>query len=122
MCLALPCTRRLPERALQVTDFAAAARAREDARLQRINALLYGTAAPAVSVASNALGGSNADDTECCICLDAPEEPVASPCGHVFCKQCIRDALSQERRCGSWQLLHSRSAIGKAANSLMVAL
>ncbi|WIA10185.1 hypothetical protein OEZ85_010388 [Tetradesmus obliquus] len=76
---------KLPERALQVTDFAAAARAREDARLQRINALLYGTAAPAVSVASNALGGSNADDTECCICLDAPEEPVASPCR---CPEC----------------------------------
>jgi hypothetical protein len=54
-------------------------------------------AGPAVSTASNAVGGS-ADDMECCICLDAPEEPVASPCGHVFCKQCIRDALSQERR------------------------
>jgi hypothetical protein len=69
-------------------------------------------AGPAVSTASNAVGSIAGDDMECCICLDAPEEPVASPCGHVFCKQCIKDALSQERRCFFWRwLVHQCRAI-----------
>lgn len=53
-------------------------------------------AGPAESVGS--VGGSA--EAECDICLDAPEEPMVAPCGHVFCKTCIKDALSQERRCG----------------------
>jgi hypothetical protein len=77
-------------------DYAAAAQARQDAAIRQLHAAIA-AAGPAASIASNAVGGS-ADDMECCMCLDAPEEPVASPCGHVFCEQCIRDALSQERR------------------------
>lgn len=76
---------RLSERALTVRDFAAANTA---AVMNR-----GWSAQPSESVGST--GGSGA---ECGVCLDAPEEPLVSPCGHVFCKSCIRDALSQERR------------------------
>jgi hypothetical protein len=112
---------RLPQRALQVRDFAAAAQAREDARASGLRALLasVGVNVPAASVASNAVG--NADDMECCICLDAPEEPMASPCGHVFCKQCIRDALSQERRCVGFACFTGWECKCKAASSRVAA-
>lgn len=42
-------------------------------------------------------GGGDAD-VECGLCLDAPEDPVITPCGHTFCRSCIKDSLQQERR------------------------
>ena len=31
----------------------------------------------------------------CDICINEPSEPMATPCGHVFCWQCIYDWLNQ---------------------------
>ena len=33
------------------------------------------------------------DDMECAICLDTPEGPVATPCNHWFCHECIVSAF-----------------------------
>ncbi|XP_016970544.1 E3 ubiquitin-protein ligase COP1 [Drosophila rhopaloa] len=31
---------------------------------------------------------------KCPICMESPEEQVATMCGHVFCKSCLSTALS----------------------------
>ncbi|KAF6753474.1 hypothetical protein DFP72DRAFT_966765, partial [Ephemerocybe angulata] len=33
---------------------------------------------------------------ECSVCLDEYEEPVCIPCGHVYCKSCIKDVVNQQ--------------------------
>jgi hypothetical protein len=38
-------------------------------------------------------------DLECCICLDAYESPVMTPCHHWFCKECILGVLSGNTHC-----------------------
>lgn len=68
---------RLSERSLAVRDFAAQ---------------------QAAAMAAAARSAEAAASGECGLCLDAPEEPVAGPCGHVFCNLCITDAVSQERK------------------------
>lgn len=35
----------------------------------------------------------------CGICLDVLEDPVNIPCGHTFCQECIRQAISVSQRC-----------------------
>ena len=34
-------------------------------------------------------GGSGGNDTNCPICLEQIECPAITPCGHIFCKECI---------------------------------
>ncbi|KNC54784.1 uncharacterized protein AMSG_01636 [Thecamonas trahens ATCC 50062] len=36
---------------------------------------------------------------QCAVCLDAITTPTSTTCGHVFCKLCIRKAISRTRRC-----------------------
>lgn len=38
---------------------------------------------------------------KCSVCLDAPELPVTTPCGHTFCEMCLQQALSVVRGQGS---------------------
>jgi len=35
----------------------------------------------------------------CCICTCILEDPVESPCRHVFCSQCIKTWLSNQKSC-----------------------
>lgn len=47
------------------------------------------------------LGTSDKDDEDdslqCPICLDVPEHPVVSECGHIFCRACILSSLQKSR-------------------------
>lgn len=48
-------------------------------------------------------GRGQEDSEECAICLAAPREPVALPCGHSYCRRCVealeRHAPARGRRC-----------------------
>ena len=35
------------------------------------------------------------DDTNCSVCLDVVDAPSCTPCGHVFCSECIMGVLGQ---------------------------
>eukprot|EP00984_Skeletonema_dohrnii_P013450 scaffold5572_cov83-Skeletonema_dohrnii-CCMP3373.AAC.8 len=39
------------------------------------------------------------DDLICSICLTVPADPLVTPCDHVFCKPCIRQALNERNVC-----------------------
>jgi hypothetical protein len=36
----------------------------------------------------------------CPVCMDVPEDPVASRCGHVYCRQCVAGQLEGAGGCG----------------------
>eukprot|EP00956_Cyclotella_meneghiniana_P017757 scaffold29195_cov69-Cyclotella_meneghiniana.AAC.10 len=38
-------------------------------------------------------------DLICSICMSIPSKPVTTPCHHLFCKDCIRQALSVKKEC-----------------------
>eukprot|EP00775_Hariotina_reticulata_P009723 gene9723-9882_t len=60
---------------------------------------LFGEESVASTGGGAAGAGGGGADVECGLCLDAPEDPVITPCGHTFCRSCVRDSLQQERRC-----------------------
>ena len=39
------------------------------------------------------------DDYVCLICLDVLYLPVTTPCGHTYCKQCLKDAFDVKLEC-----------------------
>jgi len=39
------------------------------------------------------------DDDECPICMDVFEEPLQTPCRHMFCSECIRASLERNPTC-----------------------
>lgn len=41
------------------------------------------------------------DLIECTICLETFTDPVALPCQHTFCRQCLQDFWSRGDRCGT---------------------
>ena len=40
-----------------------------------------------------------AKDFECQLCLDYYNEPIATPCGHVYCRNCLLQTLNHSRLC-----------------------
>lgn len=65
---------------------------------QRASTMATGEAAAAKRLAANTrdtLTSILTDNlTECVVCNDVPEEPVASICGHVYCRQCVSSLVS----------------------------
>ncbi|KAK1733192.1 ATP-dependent Clp protease proteolytic subunit [Skeletonema marinoi] len=53
------------------------------------------TAAPPVALHQENLP----DDLVCSICLTVPADPLVTPCDHVFCEPCIRQALNHNNLC-----------------------
>ncbi|XP_016962807.1 uncharacterized protein LOC108033114 [Drosophila biarmipes] len=45
------------------------------------------------------LAEENEDLYMCPICYEAPEEPVATMCGHIFCHSCLVSELQPFNRC-----------------------
>ncbi len=39
------------------------------------------------------------DDFECTLCLKLLFEPVTTPCGHTFCKQCFSRTMDHGNKC-----------------------
>ena len=39
------------------------------------------------------------DDLICSICYTIPVDPVLTPCEHIFCRECINQALNVSRQC-----------------------
>ena len=39
------------------------------------------------------------EEFKCAICLDVIAEPVQTPCGHLFCEQCIEDHKKSRNEC-----------------------
>ncbi|WIA08248.1 hypothetical protein OEZ85_007693 [Tetradesmus obliquus] len=98
---------RPSERALTVRDFAAEAAAAYAAAAAPAAAAAGGVLDESVAGAEGPAGAA----AECGVCLDAPEVPMAAPCGHVFCKGCITDALKEDRRCPQCALHLTLSAL-----------
>ena len=42
---------------------------------------------------------NNENDGTCCICLDAYSEPTITPCLHIYCNGCIKNALKHRKKC-----------------------
>ncbi len=53
------------------------------------------TAAPPVAINQDNIP----DDFICSICMTVPVDPRITPCDHVFCEACIRQALNQNSIC-----------------------
>jgi hypothetical protein len=39
------------------------------------------------------------DEFNCAICLEIMYCPVTTPCGHTYCKYCLKDALEVKMEC-----------------------
>ncbi|PNW70368.1 hypothetical protein CHLRE_17g716850v5 [Chlamydomonas reinhardtii] len=44
-------------------------------------------------------GRSELEDWDCCLCAKLLFEPVTTPCGHTFCKECFARAIDHKPRC-----------------------
>ena len=66
------------------------------------------------------------EDLECCICLNICNDPKQCPNGHMFCKECIENALASQRKCPTCRVDLNRDKLGanlyakKQINSLRV--
>ena len=91
--------------------------------LARLAARLSSSAAPAISGSScvtepidaNGEGGGDGEGgaPECAICLESVDDGVSTPCAHIFCRECITDALrkSSGTLCPSCRAPVSRSEL-----------
>jgi hypothetical protein len=48
---------------------------------------------------TNTLKSLSIDDLECQLCLEPFNFPIATPCGHVFCKICLLKSIDHSRFC-----------------------
>ena len=46
-------------------------------------------------------GGTTSDDTDenCSICLDTIDNPTLTSCGHLFCYECVKLCLGNQKKC-----------------------
>ncbi|GLC50546.1 hypothetical protein PLESTB_000391800 [Pleodorina starrii] len=57
------------------------------------------SAAAAAAAASSAVGRTDMDDWDCSLCARLLFEPVTTPCGHTFCRECFARAIDHRPRC-----------------------
>lgn len=65
------------------------------ARLSGAGRRKYNTAVKAMADSIVALGG----ELKCPVCLSLMTDPTQVPCGHVFCRDCISQALRVQKKC-----------------------
>uniref|UniRef100_A0A7S2XUD8 RING-type domain-containing protein n=1 Tax=Fibrocapsa japonica TaxID=94617 RepID=A0A7S2XUD8_9STRA len=58
-------------------------------------------------------------ELECTLCLKLLYEPVSLPCGHSFCRRCLRRALTYKKEC---PLCRAACLPGAASNAVNIAL
>nr|XP_034313288.1 peroxisome biogenesis factor 10 [Crassostrea gigas] len=56
-----------------------------------------GTSSPQKDISTRT--SNDAIDRKCCLCLEARRSPTATPCGHLFCWQCIYEWCSTKLEC-----------------------
>ena len=52
------------------------------------------------------------EDLECCICLNICNDPKQCPNGHMFCKECIENALASQPKCPTCRVDLNRDKLG----------
>ncbi|KAL6491253.1 hypothetical protein MHYP_G00015980 [Metynnis hypsauchen] len=68
-----------------------------DIQLEASPDVLRGTTTTAVMASSSSL--LSEDQLLCSICLDVFTDPVSTPCGHNFCRVCLKECWDSSSRC-----------------------
>ncbi|KAL7875469.1 hypothetical protein AOLI_G00104320, partial [Acnodon oligacanthus] len=68
-----------------------------DIQLEASPDILRGSTTTAVMASSSSL--LSEDQLLCCICLDVFTDPVSTPCGHNFCRVCLKECWDSSSRC-----------------------
>ncbi|MES1906947.1 MAG: hypothetical protein MHM6MM_000161 [Cercozoa sp. M6MM] len=63
-----------------------------------------------------------AKDFNCSLCLGLLFDPITTPCGHTFCRECIHRALQRRKRCPLCRSRCRIDALTHATNAVLLSL